>query len=372
MKKILILLLVVGSINQISCTGHANNEKKDRIESYTVYQPIQIDTIYYSEFVADISAIRNVEIRSRVTGYMENIHIDEGQRVQQGQLLFSLSDQEYKEAVLKAEAKRKSALADLKAMELEMQSTETLLKNDIISNTQAGIVRARLEAAKAQVEVAKSQEKDAQLNLSYTKIKAPFSGVVNRINNKVGSLIDESTLITSLSDDSEIFAYFNLSEKEYYEFIEQKKDQGEQSVQLILATGDMHTSQGKIETIDGQFDIVTGNISVRARFKNPNFLIKHQSTGKIRFGKKLENVLVIPQKSTFEIQDKTFVYCLDDQNKIVMKSLIPALKIPHLYIVDNGITDQDRIIYEGIQQVKVNQEINPEFRPLSDIILELN
>jgi RND family efflux transporter MFP subunit len=371
MKQFSILLILAGLIIQYACTSSANNDSSKKLEQFTVYQPILIDTIHYIEFIADIAAIRNVEIRSRVTGYMEEIYVDEGDRVNQGQLLFSISDQEYREGLLKAQANYKSALADLKAMELEMNSTESLLEKEIISNTQAEIVRARLEAARAQLEVAKSQEKDAQLNLTYTKIRAPFDGVINRINYKVGSLIDESTLITSLSDDSEIFAYFNLSEKEYYEFLDQEKERNGQELELILATGEPHQVKGKIETIDGQFDIVTGNIAIRGRFDNPNYVVKHHATGKIRMAKQLNQVMVVPQKSTFEIQDKIFVYCADDENKIIMKSLVPALRIPHLYIVESGLNTSDRIVYEGIQQLKVNQQIETDLVSLTSLLKDL-
>lgn len=341
-----------------ACASQANTKDETVLDSYHVFNPAIIDTTYNTDYVADISAIKNVEIRSRVKGYLEAIHVDEGQRVQKGQLLFSLSNLEYKEELLKAKSNYTSALAEMKAMELALRNSEMLFNNEVVSEMEVEMDRAKLAAAKAQVEVAKSMEIHAQLNLSYTQIKAPFSGIINRIDYKIGSLVDESTLMTTLSDDSEVFAYFNVSEKEYLEYINAPEKYAD-AVKLILANGKVHIVDGKIETMEGEFDNVTGNISFRAKFKNPDFMLRHGSSGKVRLTRTLNDVMIIPQKSAFEIQDKIFVYTVDAANTVKMQSFKTSMRLPHLYVVASGITEKDLLVYEGIQELKQGQTVQP-------------
>jgi RND family efflux transporter MFP subunit len=231
------------------------------------------------------------------------------------------------------------------------------------------MARARVEAAQAKVEMAGSAEKTAYLNLSYTTIKAPFSGVINRIHYRSGSLIDESNLLTSISDNKEVFAYFNVSENEYLKYISEKaRQQKTDSVELILSNGSVHPYKGFIETIEGQFDNVTGNIAFRARFVNPERILKHGSSGKIRIYRPLKNAMLIPQKSTFELQDKIFVYTVDEDNKVQMTSCVPQFRIPHFYIIGSGLERDHLVIYEGIQELSVGTEVKPVKTELSALI----
>ena len=358
-----------------SCSFSNKNETKVR-EKYQVTYPIAVDTSYYTDYVSDIHSIKNIEIRARVKGYIETIHVDEGNTVKKGQLLFSISKQEYSEDVLKATANLKNAIAEAKAAELELHNVTILVDKNVVSKTEMEMAKSKLDALNAKIEEARSHEVSAKLRLSFTEIRAPFDGVIDRIPNKIGSLVDEGTLLTTLSDNHEVFAYFNVSEKEYLDFAMNIKEPNRNSnsrndVSLILANNVEHPYRGTIETIEGEFDNVTGSIAFRARFSNPEKILKHGSSGKIRLKRHLEDALVIPQKSTFEIQDKTYVFVVDDQNQVKMKSIVPKYRIPHLYILESGLDTKDKIIYEGIQDIKEGMFINAEVVPMNSIITHL-
>jgi RND family efflux transporter MFP subunit len=362
---------VVGMVSLMSACSFSNkNETKVR-EKYQVTYPITVDTSYNSDYVSDIHSIKNIEIRARVKGYIEKIHVDEGKPVKQGQIIFSISKQEYQEEVLKATANLKNAIAEAKAAELELQNIKILVEKNVVSKTEMEMAQAKLEALNAKIEEAKSHEVSAQLKLAFTEIRAPFDGVIDRIPNKVGSLIDEGTLLTTLSDNHEVYAYFNVSEKEYLDFSNDARESHDTEVSLILANNKEHAYKGKIETIEGEFDNETGSIAFRARFPNPDKILKHGASGKIRMKKSVHNAIVIPQKSTFEIQDKVYVYVVDDKNQVRMKSFVPKMRIPHLYILESGLTTKDKIIYEGIQDIKEGMYVNSEVVPLKTIIAHL-
>lgn len=365
------LFLYAGVVLQLLSISCSFDKEKKQSEKFTVTRPIIIDTVYYIDYVSDIHSVKNVEIRSRVKGYVESILVDEGKPVKKGQILFHISDQEYKEEVLKAKANLKNAIAEAKSAELNLQNVKVLVDKNVVSKTELDMANAKLDALNANVDEAKSHEVSAQLKLAFTEVRAPFDGIIDRIPNKVGSLIDEGTLLTTLSDNSEVFAYFNVSEKEYLDFTSDKSGSYSKSVSLILANNEEHGYKGQVETIEGEFDNSTGSIAFRARFPNPDKVLKHGSSGKIRLKRTVQNALVIPQKSTFEIQDRMFVYVVDKDNIAQMRSVQTKLRIPHLFIMESGITANDKFIYEGIQDVKEGMEIAPEFVSLKAIIPQL-
>lgn len=365
------LSVIVLSPFIIACSQKQATEKVTN-KVFPVTQAISIDTVQYTNYVSSIQSLKNVEIRNRVKGYIESIHIDEGEKVEQGQLLFSISSQEYKEEILKAKAMLKSTIADAKAAELQLENTKMLVSKNIVSKTEQEMAEAKLDALNAKIEEAKSYEASAVLRLSFTQVKAPFGGVIDRIPNKAGSLVDEGTLLTSLSDNRDVFAYFNISEKEYLDFSFNAKDQDEKNeVSLILANNKEHNYKGKIETVEGEFDENTGSIAIRAKFPNPEKILRHGASGKLRIRKALKNVLVIPQKSTFELQDKVYVYVMQQDSTVKMRSFIPKTRIPHLYVVESGLNASDVIVYEGIQDMKEGMKISTEKIPLANIIKKL-
>ncbi|MEY3241920.1 MAG: hypothetical protein RIR11_3359 [Bacteroidota bacterium] len=359
MKNILLAVTVIAVLLFSACQSEPQIPVSESAK-FLVISPIQTDTFYNSEYVAEIQSRQNVEIRARVRSFITKIHVDEGKFVKQGQLLFTLGAQGFREELSKAQAVMKSATAEQKPLEIEIKNTQILVEKGVISKTELDMKIAQLDVLKAKIEEAKVDISAAETNLSFTEIRAPFDGIVGRIPNKAGSLIEEGAMLTTLSDNEAVFAYFNVSEKEYLSLTREKDFPQKSNLTLLLADGSPHNYTGVIETIDGQFDPNTGNIALRARFPNPQQLLRHGASGKVLLKNELKNALIVPQKSTFDVQDKTYVFTVDKDGIVSRRSIVLKLRLPHLFIVESGVTTLDRILFEGIQNVKEGDKIEVE------------
>jgi RND family efflux transporter MFP subunit len=345
-----------------SCNIKGETIKNSDIAEYPVTAVIAKDTVLHHNYVADIQAVRNVEIRARVKGFLDNIYADEGQEVKKGQLLFRINAAEYKAELAKAKAMLSSTIADAKAAGFEVERVRMLVEKKVIAATELEVATAKQEAINARIDEARSAMENIAMRLSYTDIRAPFDGIIDRIPLKAGSLIDEGTLLTTVSDTREMYAYFNVSETEYLEYIKLNKSQEKPAnkvVQLILADGSIFPWPGKIETIEGEFEENTGAIAFRARFANPGKLLKHGASGKVQLDNSLENALIVPQKAVFEMQDKNYVFVVDAANKIKMKSIVPKTRFSHFYVVAAGLEQGEQVIYEGVRSCRDGMQIRP-------------
>lgn len=356
------------------CTADGQTENEDRNappRTIPVTRVIAKDTIIHHEYVADIQAIQNVELRARVEGFLENVYVDEGQEVKKGQLLFRLNDEEYQAEMAKAKANHESAIAESKAKELEVERLKVLVEKNVIAKSELDVALARLNATYAKIEESRWAQSNAAQRLSYTSIRAPFNGIIDRIPFKVGSLIDHGTLLTTVSDVSAVHVYFNVSEGEYLDHVKSRLNnevRRSPKVNLVLADGTTYPHTGSIETMQGEFRASTGSIAFRARFPNPNSLLKHGATGKIRMASRIEGAILVPQKAVFEIQDKYYVFVVDDDNQTHMKNFVPKTRFSHYYIVESGLQAGDRIVFEGIQQVRDGMKIVPKPMGIDSVV----
>lgn len=340
----------------VSC--NAPQETAKALDTYQTIKPIVKDTVLYSEYVAQIQSVQYVEVRSKVKGYIDRAYVDEGQFVKEGQLLFTLNSLEFEKSVQKADAAYKSAIADFRAADVEFVNVQKLVEKDIVSQAELDMIKAKADALKADMQEALVNKEQAILQLSFLSIKAPFNGMINRIPNKVGSLIAEGDMLTSISDSHDVFAYFNLSEMDYLNHVLSGETQTK-IVSLKLANQALYHHQGKIEMIESEFDRETGNIAFRARFPNPDATLKQGSHGKIIVPKELKNALLVPQKSTFEIQDKLYVFVVDNSGILTQKNIISKRRIPNFYVVESGVSKEDTLLFEGVSNVKAGQKIVP-------------
>nr|WP_278352789.1 efflux RND transporter periplasmic adaptor subunit [Chryseobacterium gleum] len=343
------LLLVVGC--------NKKKEEKEEVTVYPVTSPVVMDTVINKEYVAQIQSVKNIEVRAQEKGFLEKIFVDEGQYVQAGQTLFRIMPKLYQAELLKAKAEVEQA-------SIELKNASTLAGNNIVSKNERAMAKAKLDAANAEMKL-------AQIHLSFTDIKAPFSGVINRIPLKLGSLVDEGDLLTSLSDNTSIYTYFNVSEPEYLSYQTHAADRGSNQVSLITANGETYTQKGEIQTIEGEFDNETGNIAFRAKFPNPDKLLRNGETGKIQMSMPVHNALIIPQKATYEIQDQKYVFVVDKNGVAKSRNIKVAYELPDLYVVGSGISKGDQILLEGVQKVKDDQKVKTKFQDPKKVLQSL-
>lgn len=323
----------------------------------------------HTEYSASLEGKVNVEIRPQVEGYLEKIYVDEGAYVRAGQPLFKINDRVYDEQLNNAKSSLAGALANVQRAKVEVDRLTPLVENQVISEIQLKTAKAAHEAAVAAAEQAKAQVGNAQINVGYTYIKAPVSGYVGRFPFRTGSLVGkgEDEPLTLLSDVSEIYAYFSLSEPDFIAFknqfngntIEDKVKQVP-PVELILADGSTYSEKGKLEIVEGQFDKTMGAITFRATFPNKGNVLRSGNTGKIRIPELLKSVIVIPQEATFEVQDKVFVFAVNDSNKVASKPIRISGKTSSYYFVESGVEPGEKIVLTGTGNLREGAAIVPQ------------
>lgn len=356
MKRISILMYLTTALLYTSCE-HEEHEKHEEAK-FVVTSPVKSDTLIYHEYVCQIHSIQHIDIRALEKGYLQNIYVDEGQFVKKGQLMFQIMPLIYQAEMQKAQAEASFA-------EIEFGNTKSLADSNIVSKNELALSKANLDKAKAELALAKA-------HLGFTEIRAPFDGIMNRFHVRLGSLIDEGELLTELSDNSNMWVYFNVPEAEYLDYITQVKSDSLLKVKLQMANNQLFKQDGVVETIEADFNNETGNIAFRATFPNPDKILRHGETGNILMPVFLKDVLLIPQKATYEVLDKKYVYVVDANNVVKSRHITVGTEMPHLYVVTEGLKEGDKILVEGLRKVKNNQKIHFEFEDQQKVLSDLN
>ncbi|MCI8998366.1 MAG: efflux RND transporter periplasmic adaptor subunit [Muribaculaceae bacterium] len=308
-------------------------------------------------FPATIKGKTDIDIRPQVTGFITKVHVDEGQRVRKGQVLFTLDQVQFNAAVDQARAAVNSAQTAVNTQQMTVDNKKALLDKNIISAYEYQLAVNSLDQAKAQLANAKAALVTAQKNLAYTTVTSPSDGVVGTIPNREGSLASPSSAqpLTTVSDNSQVYAYFSLTEKDLLNLAGEGNRSMEASIKampevsLRLNDGTMYPLTGKVATVSGVIDNNTGSSSVRALFDNPNGVLRSGGTGQVIMPNPQESVIVIPQKATFELQDRRFVYVVNDSNKVVSTPItIEANNDGKTFVVTSGLKSGDRIAVEGV------------------------
>lgn len=354
--KILVLVgvaaLLLGGCEKSETAKH---EEKPKLE---VTQPLRKDATVTKQYVARIQAYRHIELRAMEKGYLQHIMVDEGQSVSHGQAMFKIMPN-----ILQGELQRTKAEAN--AVHIEYQNTSALADKHVVSQNELALAKAKLDKANAEVSLAETR-------LGFTNISAPFDGIMDRLEVRNGSLVDEGDLLTTLSDISKMWVYFNVPETEYLDYAQSKKPKSPVKVQLKLANGRLFDQFGVVETVEADFDNKTGNIEFRATFPNPNRILRHGQTGNIVVAMPHPNAIIIPQKATFEILDKMYVYVVNNDGKLEQRLITVAAELPHLFIIKDGLKETDRILLEGLRKVHNGQQIDVDFRPPEKVYGDLH
>lgn len=324
---------------------------------------------FESSFPATLKGKTDIDIRPQVTGFITKVHVDEGEHVRKGQPLFTIDQVQFQAAVDQAEANLNSARSAVSTAQITEQNKRMLLDKNIISETEWQLAANQLAQAKAAVAQAEAAVVNARKNLAYTTVTAPSDGVVGSIPNREGSLASPSSVqpLTTLSDNSEVYAYFSFTEKDLLEFTGEGSSidaaiKSLPEVELQLANGTRYPVKGRVATVSGVIDNTTGAASARALFDNPNGVLRSGNTGQVIIPRTTEGAIVIPQKSTFELQDLRYVYTLNDSNIAVTTPItVQPYSDGKTFVVTSGLKPGDRVVTEGVgTSVRAGMTVRPK------------
>ncbi|WP_420149165.1 efflux RND transporter periplasmic adaptor subunit [Spirosoma sp.] len=356
MNRSLVLMSLCALFYCTSCS-HKEEEKEEEIK-YSVTSPLKKDTTITNQYVCQIRSIQHIELRALEKGYLQKIFVDEGQHVKKGQLMFQILPIQYQAELQKAEA-------EANFVGVEYKNTKALADSNIVSKNELALAKAKLDKANAEVSLAK-------VHLGFTEVRAPFDGIMDHFQVRLGSLVNEGDLLTTLSDNSKMWVYFNVPEAEYLNYKTHAQQENLNNVNLLMANNQVFTHPGVVQTIEADFNNETGNIAFRATFPNPNGLLRHGETGNIQMTLPLKNAMIIPQKATFEVLEKKYVYVVDKDNKIRSREIDIAAELPHIFVVKGGLNPSDKILLEGLRQVKENEKIAYTFVQPASVISHLD
>ncbi len=352
-------MLVIGLTTMlVHASCHHEEHGGEERPRYPVTTPYRTDTVTSREYVCQIRAIQHIELRALEKGYLQDILVDEGQHVSQGQLMFRI-----RPVLYQAEVQKAAAEADF--AEIEYRNTKALADSNVVSPNELALAKARLDKAKAELDMARA-------HLGFTEIRAPFDGIMDRFHVRLGSLLDEGDLLTELSDNSSMWVYFNVPEAEYLKYKQGTEAGNGVKVRLRMANGQEFDQVGVVTAIEADFDNHTGNIAFRATFPNPKGLLRHGETGSILMDERLDNVLLIPQKATFEVLDHRYVYVVDKDSTVHSTRVELGGELQHLFVVREGLKADDRFLLEGLRKVRDKDKVDYELVPADSVVTHLD
>jgi membrane fusion protein, multidrug efflux system len=341
-----VMLLVVFSVGIASCS---KKESEGALPRLPVVHPWRDQVEIQKQYVAQIRAIQHIELRAFEKGYLRETFVDEGQPVKKGQKMFQIMP-----VLMNAEYQR--AQAEYETSKIEYENTKGLAKQKIVSKSELALAKAKFQKYAAEMSLAKA-------HLDLTTIEAPFDGIMGTFRVRLGSLVEEGEPLTTVSDISKLWVYFNFSEADYLAYQQNQKRDLQPTVGLMLANGQMHPYPGVIDTIGADFNNETGNIPFRASFANPDLLVRHGETGNIVLSKVVKSALLIPQKATYEVLDKRYVYVVAPGGVLEPRQVEIENEVPDLFLIRNGLTESDTILLEGHGKVKKGEKIDPNLVP---------
>jgi membrane fusion protein (multidrug efflux system) len=322
-------------------TEHHEEEHHNKI---VVTNPKVMDVVLTEQYVCQIHSQRHIEVRALAGGYLEAIPVKEGQFVKQGDLMFKIVPVLY-------QAKLDSEMAEAELMRIKLANTEQLYKKNVVAKPEVDMAKAELARAEARVNVTRAE-------LNFASIKAPFDGIIDRLYMQQGSLVGEGDMLTTLSDNTVMWVYFNVPEARYLEYVADKQNDNEtQQVELVLADGSKFPQEGKIAAVEANFNNETGNIPFRADFPNPNGVLRHGQTGNVLLNRTARNATVIPQRATFEVLDKRYVFVVGEDHVVHQREIDVQHEKDDIFLIKGDLAATDKIILEGVRQVRDGDEV---------------
>lgn len=366
-------LLIPAILFTFSCSNKQKEKQSGpggMVKEYSVteikFQPITL----HKDYPATLKGQQTVEIRSKITGYIDQIFVDEGAYVKKGQPLFRLNDKDLQATVRSSEAQVKVAEADVFSAQLTFEKTKPLVEKEIVSKFDFESAKSSLKAKEAQLAQAKANLENARENLKYALIASPTDGIIGTFPYRIGSLVSSGNAepLTTVSNTAKMYAYFSLNEKNFLELTKglegnllQDKLKKLPEVQFIMADNIPYEQTGKIETASGLVDQQTGAVTMRATFLNSEGILRSGGSGAVRIPQKVDSAILVPQKATYELQGKHFIYVVTPDNKVHSTEIeVFAGNLKDMYVVTSGLKAGDKIVTEGIMSLRNDTEIKPK------------
>ncbi|MCR8561108.1 efflux RND transporter periplasmic adaptor subunit [Mucilaginibacter sp. BJC16-A38] len=366
------LVAIPASLLLFSCGGKGKGDAQGAppMATYKVLTLEPRSATLNADYPASIQGLQDIEIRPKVDGFVEAIYVDEGTIVKKGQLLFKIKAPQYEQDVRTAEAGIQTAQADVNTASLQVNKVKPLVEKDIISHYELESAQNTLQTKQAALAQAKASLANAKINLGYTTITSPVDGVIGSLPYKLGSLVNSTTTdpLTTVYNTATVYAYFALNEKDLLGFSRdstthtslKSKLNNMPKVSLILSDGTTYDHAGKVETVNGLINANTGSANFRAAFANPKGLLRSGNSATIRVPNVVKTAILVPQNITYALQDKRFVYVVDDKNKIKNVAITTMDNTPgQFYVVTAGIKTGDKIIAESVNNLKDGTQIKP-------------
>jgi len=369
MKLRNIILLISSSLILISCS--TDEQSKLFVPDIPVYKITAEDVPIYQEFVGQVYGLKDISIRARVEGFLEGIYFNEGMPVKKGQLLYKIESQPFEADV----AAKMSLLAEAKTLlvnaESELNRIRPLAEINAVSQSDLDAAVARFEASQASVEAAKANLRAAKIQLSYTTIYSPITGIIGKTKAKVGDFVGKDpnpVILNVVSRIDIILVEFFITESQYLLFARavnkneelEEAERKEPYLELILSDGSIHNHKGIVEFVDREVDPTTGSILLQASFPNPEYIIRPGQFARINASvRTIKNGILIPQRSVMELQGIYNVYVIDNENKVELRRIKVGPTIDSFWLVEEGLNNGEKVVYEGLQKVKPGMTVNP-------------
>ena len=322
---------------------------------FPVTSPLVEDVVVTQQYIGKIRAQRHINIRALATGMLSEVLVKEGEAVKKGDVLFRVIP-------TLSQAKLDAELADVRIAQLEFDNNKKLFEQKVVSQQEMALHEAKLAKAKAKAKIAETE-------LRLTVVPAPFDGLVGSLQQQEGSLIKEGDTLMTLSDISTVRVYFNVPEVRYLEYMANRERLKEgPPIELVLANGKKYAQTGKLGAIEGQFENDTGNIPFRADFPNPDRLLRHGQTGTVLIRESLKNAVVIPQRATFEKLGRRYVFVVGKDGVAHQREIVVQSEFDDHFVVQKGLDVNDRIILDGVRQVRDGEKVEFEFRKPEAVI----